>query len=435
MIQPLVPSPLLTLMGFPLVVQPFVVRPLVVLRLVVLPLLILPLFVLPAAAQETIRVGFLTVKSGPLAAGGRQMEEGIQLFLKERNQTVAGRKIEVIIADTAGQPATTKSKTQELVERNRVHVVIGPLAAFEALAINDYIKQVEVPIISPSAAAEDLTQRKPNPWFVRAVGTSAQVTHAVAEYAVKKLAMKRIAMIADDFAYGHEGAAGFQRVFEDNGGKVVQKLWPPLNVADYGSYVAQLKSNVDGVYAGFAGANGLRFLKQYREYGLKLPVLGSMTTVDEGILKTMGDEALGVVSPGWYSAALTTPANRKFVEAVRAEYKADPGYYTAGAYTAGLFLEAALKAVNGKIEDKAAFMKALRGTRLTEGPVGALRLDQYGNPVMNIYIRKVERKDGRLVNSVIDTIPEVSQFWKYEPAAFLGNPVYSRDFPPAKSLE
>lgn len=404
------------------------------------PVLLLPLLLLaagPAAAQEAIRVGFLTVRSGALAAGGRQLEEGFQIFLKERNHTLAGRKVEVFWADTAGQPALTRTKTQELVERNRVHVIIGPLAAFEALAINDYIRQVGIPIISSSAAAEDLTQRKLNPWFVRAVGTSAQVTHPLGEYAARVLGYRRVATIADDFAYGYEGTSGFQRVFEDNGGRVVQKLWPPLNVADYGSYIAQIKPDVDAVYAGFAGANGLRFLKQYAEYGLKakIPVLGNMTLVDEGILKSMGDEALGVVTGGWYAAGNDTPANRKFVAAVRAEFNADPGYYTAGAYTAGLFLEAALRAVQGKIEDKPAFMKALRGVRLADGPIGPMRLDEYGNPVMNVYIRKVERKDGRLVNTVIHTYPETSQFWKYDPKAFLAAPVYSRDVPPARYIE
>lgn len=400
-------------------------------------MLMLLLVATPALAQEPIRVGFLTVRSGPLAAGGRQLEEGFQLFLKERNGALSGRKVEVVWADTQGKPDLTKTKTQELVERYRVHVIIGPLAAFEALAINDYIKQVEVPIISSSAAAEDLTQRKLNPWFVRAVVTSAQVTHPMGEYAAKVAGFKRAVTIADDFAYGHEGTSGFQRVFEDSGGKVVQKLWPPLNVADYGSYIAQIKQNADVLYAGFAGANGLRFLKQYAEYGLKgkIPVVGNMTLTDEGILKSMGDEAVGVMTGGWYAAGLDTPSNRKFVAAARNEYKADPGYYTAGAYIAGRFVEGALKSVNGKIEDKQSFMKALRTLRLADTPIGPMRLDEYGNPVVNTYVRRVERKDGRLVNSVIHTYPETSQFWKYEPKAFLANPVYSRDSPPAKNIE
>ena len=392
---------------------------------------------IPAKAQnEPIRVGFLTVKSGALAAGGRQMEEGLALFLKEHRNTIAGRKVELFTADTAGQPAVTKTKAQELVERDKVQVIIGPLAAFEALAIDDYIRQAKVPIISPSAAAEDLTQRKVNPWFVRAVGTSAQPMHPLGEYAAKTLGYKRVVTIGDDFAFGHEGVAGFQRAFEDNGGKVVQKLWSPLNVADYGTYISQINTKADAVLIAFAGANGPRFLKQYREYGVKLPVIASMTSVDEGVLKNMGDEALGVISSGWYTAGIDSAVNNNFVHAVNQEYKADPGYYTVGAYGAALMLEEALKKVKGKIEDKDAFMKALRSTAVTNDPRGVVRLDEYGNPIMNVYIRKVERsRDGKLVNAVVKTYGGVSQFWTYEPKQFLASPVYSRDYPPAKNLE
>ncbi len=384
-----------------------------------------------AAAQTgPIRVGFLTVNSGALAAGGRQLEEGIKLFLKQRDNKIGGRPVELIIADTAGQPANTRTKAQELIERNNVHVIIGPLAAFEALAINDYIQQVGIPTISDSAAAEDLTQRKLNPWFVRAVSSSAQPAHALADYAAKTLKYKKIAIVADDFAFGHEISAGFQRVFEENGGKVLQKLWSPLNVADYGSYITQIDRSADAVLANFAGANGLRFIKQYNEYGLSgtIPLLGHMTTIDEGILKNMGDEAKGVVSTGWYSAAIDTPANKEFVAACRAEYKADPGYYTLGAYLSGMFLEEAVKKVNGNVEDKTALMKALRNIDLKDTPAGPIKIDEYGNPTMNIYIRKVETVDGRLMNKVIHTYPSVSQFWTYDPKTFLQSPVYSREW-------
>ncbi len=387
------------------------------------------------AQSDPIRIGFLTIRSGALAAGGAQMEQGIRLFLEERNYTLAGRKVELILADTGGNPAGARTKTQELVERNKVHVVIGPLAAFEAIAIDDYVRQTRTPTVSCSAAADDLTQRKLNPWFVRTVGTSSQPNHALGEYAAKTLRYKRVAIIADDFAYGHETAAGFQRVFEDNGGKVVQKLWPPLNVPEYGSYIAQIKQNVDAVYAGFAGANGLRFLKQYKEYGLKIPVLGSMTTADEGILRQMGDEALGVTTGGWYAAGIDSPENKRFVSAVNKQYGTDPGYYTLGAYSAGALVEAAAKAVKGKVEDKEAFMKALRTPGVVRDARGEWRLDEYGNPVMPLYIRKVERRGGKLVNAVVQTFPDASQFWKYDVKQYLASPVYSRDFPPAKNLE
>jgi len=388
------------------------------------------------AQSENLRVGFLTVRTGPLAAGGRQMEEGINLLLKERNYAFAGRKVDLIFADTAGQPALAKTKTQELVEREKVHVIIGPLATFEALAIDGYMLESKTPLITPTSAAQmDLAQQKKSDYVIHVYGTAAQPMHVLGQYAAKKLGLKRIATIADDFTYGHEGTAGFQHVFEDNGGKIVQKLWPPLNVADYGSYVGQLKPNIDGVYAGFAGSNPLRFLRTYKEYGLAKPVFGNPTLVDEGILKNMGDEALGVYSASWYAVDRDTPDNKRFVQAIQAEYKVTPGFYTTGTYTAGLWLEEAMKAVKGKFEDKAAFVKALHNVKLARGPMGPIRLDEYGKPILNIYIRKVERKNGQLVNTTIDEVKDVSQFFTYDPKQFLASPLYGRDVPPAKNLE
>lgn len=387
------------------------------------------------AQAEAMRLGLLTVKTGPLASGGIDMERALIMYLKERNYTLAGRKVELIVADTAGVPATARTKTQELVEKNNVHCLAGPLAAFEALAVDDYIKQVQIPTIAV-AAAEDMTQRSANPWFVRPTATSSQCAHPMADYAAKELKFKRIITIADDIAYGHEMCAGFQRVFEENGGMVVQKLFPPLAVPDYGSYVAQLKTNADAVFLGFAGSNGFRFVRQFVEYGLKdkLKLIGGMTALDEAVLRNMGDEALGIITACWYSAELDNPVNKVFAPAFRNEFKYDPGFYAAGTYGGAAIIEAAMKAVNGKVEDKKAFMAALRAVDVMtcRGPV---KFDDLGNVVGDTYIRSVTRKEGRLVNSVIKTYPNVSQFWTYDKAAFLANPVYSRDFPPAKNLD
>src|SRR6266480_4563425 len=247
------------------------------------------------AQTEPLRLGFLTVKTGPLAAGGAQMEQGIVLFLKERNYTLAGRKVELFAGDTGGNPAQAKTRTQELIERNHVHVIIGPLATYAALAIDDYIRQAQVPLVKPPPPEyQELAQQKLNDYVIHAVGTAAQPMHVLGEFAAKQLGIKRVATVADDFTYGHEGTAGFQSAFEANGGRIVQKLWPPLNVPEYSVYVSQIKPDVDGVYAGFPGINGLRFLKQYAEFGFKrIPVFGNPTCVDEGVLRNMGDEALG----------------------------------------------------------------------------------------------------------------------------------------------
>src|ERR1041385_598601 len=397
------------------------------------------LLVLAAAAafaQEPLRLGFLTVRTGPLAAGGRQMEEGINLFLKERNSTLSGRKVEIVFADTAGQPAQAKSKAQELVEREKVHILVGPLATFEALALDEYVLTAKVPLLPPmSAAQNDLAQRKQSDYVIHTYGTAAQAMYAMGDYAAKKLGLKRVAMVADDFTYGHEGAAGFHPPLEDALGKVVQKLWPPLNAPDYGSFIGQLKSNVDGVYAGFAGSNPLRFLRAYREYGMKPVVMGNPTLTDEGILKNMGDEAIGVYTASWYTVDRDDPDNKRFVEAIRREYKATPGFYTAATYTSGLWIEEAMKLVKGKFEDKAAFVTAMHNVKLDHGPMGPLRLDEYGKPILNVYVRKVERKNGELVNTTVATYPNVSQFWTSDPKAFIAGPQYSRDYPVAKYLE
>jgi branched-chain amino acid transport system substrate-binding protein len=382
-----------------------------------------------------IRVGLVTVKTGPLASGGIDMERALEQYLKERNYTLGGRKVELVVADSGGVPAQARTKIQELVERDKIHVMIGPLDTASALAADDYIRSAQLLTLSV-AAADDMTQRKPNPWFTRGTSTASQCAHPMADYCFKQLGYRRMVLIADDIAYGHEMTAGFQRVFEELGGKVVQKTFPPLTVPDYGSYLAQLSSKADAIYLGFAGSNGFRYLRQFNEYGLKgkIAPVGGMTALDEAVLRNMGDEALGIVTACWYSAEIDNPVNHKFAAEFRKAWKYDPGFYAAATYTEAAVLEATLAKISGKIEDKPAFMKAVRSVKVDtcRGPVA---FDQYGNVVGNVYIRKVTRKEGRLVNSVIHTYPNVSQFWTYKPEEYLKNPPYTRDYPPAKNLE
>src|SRR5664279_728508 len=154
-------------------------------------------FPAPAIAQAApFKLGLLTVKTGPLAQGGIQMEQGVLAFLKETNNMMAGRKVDFFSADTGGSPAGTKTKVQELVERDKVDVILGPLAAFELLAITDYIAQVKAPLLS-LAAAEDMTQRRPNPYFLRASATSGQAMHPMADYAAKELKLKNIVTVSE----------------------------------------------------------------------------------------------------------------------------------------------------------------------------------------------------------------------------------------------
>ncbi len=382
------------------------------------------------AQAANFKLGLLTVKTGPLAQGGIQMEQGIVTFLKEKNYTFAGRKVEFFSADTGGNPAGAKTKAQELIERDKVDAIVGPLAAFELLAITDYIAQQKTPMLS-LAAAEDLTQRRPNPYFLRASATSAQAMHPMADYAAKEMKLKRIVTISEDFAFGYEQMGGFQQTFEDNGGKIVKKLWPPLVTPDYTPFIAQI-SDCDGVCQGFAGSNPLRFMKQYAAAGLKLPVVTGETGGDDALLKSFGDEAIGLVSSCPYTLDLNTESNKRFVAAMAKDYNVEPGFYAAGLYVNGMVIEAGLQKTGGKSDNKEDFMKALKSVSLTDTPRGPIKFDHFGNVVGTFYIRRMEKAGGRIVNKTIKTYENVSQFWTYDEKKFLAQPVYARDYPPLK---
>src|SRR6185437_9724445 len=302
------------------------------------------------AQAGPIRVGLVTVKTGPLASGGIDMERALEQYLRERNNQMAGRKVELIVADSGGVPAQARTKIQELVERDKIHVMIGPLDTASALAADDYIRSAQLLTLSV-AAADDMTQRKPNPWFTRGTSTASQCAHPMADYCYKTLGYRRMVVIADDIAYGHEMVAGFQRVFEESGGKVVQKMFPPLTVPDYGTYLAQMNPKIDALFLGFAGSNGFRYVRQFNEYGLqgKTHLVGGMTALDESVLRNMGDEALGILTACWYSAEIDNAINRKFAPEFRKATGYDPGFYAAATYTNGAVFQAAVEAVKGNV--------------------------------------------------------------------------------------
>ena len=390
----------------------------------------------PAVHAQTapFKLGLLTVKTGPLAQGGIQMEQGVLNYLKEKNNTMAGRQVEFFSTDTGGNPAGTKTKVQELIERDKVDVILGPLAAFELLAISDYFAQAKTPLMS-LAAAEDVTQRRPNPYFIRASATSAQPMHPMADYAAKELKLKRIACISEDFAFGHEQMGGFQQTFEEAGGKVVKKIWPPLVTPDYTPYVAQI-TDCDGVCQGFAGSNPLRFMKAYAGAGLKYPVVAGEAGADDALLKSFGDEALGLYSCVPYTLDLENESNKRFVDGMLKNFDAVPGQYAALLYLNCMVVEAGLKALGGDASDKQKLITALRAVNLTDTPRGPIKFDHFGNVIGDFYIRKLGREGAKyglkLWNKTVKTYHNVSQFWTYDEKKFLGQPVYSRDYPPVK---
>jgi branched-chain amino acid transport system substrate-binding protein len=392
------------------------------------------LVVLPAAAQKgPIKVGFMAPMTGGAAQVGKDMENGFKMWLAENGNEFAGRKVEVIVEDTQGQPNVALTKLRKLVESDKVQVLAGGLFAHVGYALAPKVDEYKVPMLYPVMAADDLTQRKPVKWVVRTGWSSSQPSHPFGEYVAKTLGYKRVVVIAIDYAFGWEVVGGFQKTFEENGGQVIQKLWPPLGTTDFAPYLAQMKKDkADAVFALMVAASSLRFPKQYEDSGLKskLPLIGGGTTFDEFVLPSLGDEAIGGMSPLIYSAAIDTPVNKKFVADYRKRYGKVPSYYSETCYTSSRWIAEAAKAVNGDVEDREKFLAALKKVEIRDSPRGPIKLDALGNPVQNVYIRKVERKGGELWNTVVQVYPNVSQFWKYKPDEFLKQPVYDRNFPP-----
>jgi branched-chain amino acid transport system substrate-binding protein len=391
----------------------------------------------PAAQGAPIKIGFLAPLTGPFAQIGKDMVNGTELFLDEIKREVGGRKIELIVEDTEGQPATALNKSRKLVEQDKVHVLTGGLLANVGYALQPFIDGAQIPATYPVIAADDITQRKPAKWIVRTGWATSQPMHPFADWALKTTKYRKVVTIGMDYAFGYETVGGFQRVFEEGGGQIVQKIWTPLNTNDFAPFLSQIKRDADAVLALFVGRLALQFVKQYQEAGLQgtLPLLGGGTTTDESVLPQMGDEALGIVTALHYSQAIDTPANQKFARAFEAKAGKISSYYSEATYTNMRWITDAIKAVGGKVEDRSALLAALRKVDIKDTARGPLSVDTYGNPVQTIYIRKVERVGGRLQNTVIATYPGVSQFWKYKAEDYLKQPLYARDYPPCKHCQ
>lgn len=380
-----------------------------------------------------VKIGLLVPLTGVFAAPGKYMQEGLQLFLQQNDNKLAGRPVDLVVADSQGNPQTALTQARKLVEQDKVDVIIGPLSAAEGNALVQYIDGQQVPTIYPIVSSDDLTQRNIPKFIVRTGWTSSQTTMPFGEYAFKTLGYKKVATISYDFSFGWESVGGFVQTFQDAGGKIVKQLWPPLNETNYQPYLSQIPKDVDAVFVSFSGSAAIQFIQQYKQFGLGKPLIAQGNTVDESTLAATGPAAVGMITTLHYSAALDNPANKKFVEAYQKAFGHEPSYYAEGVYVGAMVLKAGLEAVKGNTADRAALVKAMRAASIEDTPRGPVKMDEYGNPVQNVYIRKVEQVDGKLQNTVIYTYPSVSQFWTYDPKQFLAHPVFSRSYPQIKT--
>ncbi len=381
---------------------------------------------LQAQSKAPLKIGFVTPLSGVYASLGADMRDGFLLYWGQVGNRVAGRSVEVIVEDKgSNKPDEGLTKTRKLVERDGVHVLAGIISTPVAIALREYAHSQKVPFIVTNAGADVITQKLRSPYVFRSSFGNSDSSHPLGEWAYKQ-GYRKMVLMASDYGAGYEQTGGFARTFTEAGGKIVQEIYSPLGTADFAPFISRIDRSADVVAVFYAGTDALRFVTQYAEYGLhgKIPLIGKGYLVDEVLLPKQGDAAPGIVTALHWSAALDTPDNKKFLQAYSEKYKRPATSYAEQGYVGAQMIAKALETTRGNVEDKEAFLAALRTVEV-DAPRGKVKLDAFQNPIHTIYIRKVEKKGGVLQNTVIASYPNTGQFWKWTPEAFMAMPSYS----------
>lgn len=385
------------------------------------------------AQAAPIKIGLMAPLTGVVAAGGREVVDAFQMYWEGRGSEVAGRKVEIIVEDDASNPDTALQKARRLVEQAKVDFLFGNILANTGLAVANYVKGNGTPYFIPVIAADDLTQRDRIKNVIRAGGfTASQFPHVLADWALKQN-YRKIAMISQDYTFGHEQCGGFAQVFTEGGGQILKTFFHPLNTSDFSPYLGQLASlGADAIFAMQTGADGNRLIQQYASFGLKgqIPLLGAQNTTDQSVIRTMGPECEGIVTAAMFAEGADIPATQKFVQEYNTRFGKIPSLYGFTHYCGAMWVAKAIETIGGRVEDRDTFLKTVLQTVLTGSPFGKdVRFDDYGNPIYDVFIRKVVKNtDGKFWNVPIQTYSQVSQFWTYDPATYLKQPPYSRDY-------
>lgn len=387
----------------------------------------------PAQAQKPpIKIGLLAPVTGPLASPGAEMVNGFRLFWDQANQTAGGRKVEIVVGDTGCNPDQAMSQARRLVLQEKVNFLVGPLCGHEGPAVAQVSRETGIPVIMDSAGADNITKWERTPTVVRTAVSASQIAHPFGEYLYKELGLRNVTFIGQDYTFGQEVTLGAIKTFTDAGGKVARLIWNPIGTKDYGTTINSIPADSDGVAVMAVGADRIRLFEDWFNFGMdKKHKLYGMYWLQEDMLPQIDDRAVGLVSNSLhYVSGIDTPENKAFVHAYATKYKRLPSWFAESAYTAGLWVKTAVDKIDGDVENRDAFLKAVRGVQI-KAPRGPLRLDEYDNPIQNVYISKVEKVKHpilgeTLINTPIKTYAAVSQFWTWKPEEFLARGPYKR---------
>jgi branched-chain amino acid transport system substrate-binding protein len=353
-----------------------------------------------AAAQGAIRIGILTELSGPLGPSGSGQRDGFLLYLKKTGGQLGGRSVETVVEDTGGDPATAITKAKKLIESDRVQVLVGPLSSASGAAIKGYLVSQRMPTLM-EATVNDISDGK---YIFRTTFMSNEESYLHGFLAAKAGYRKAVA-IAPNFIAGQQAVEFFEKGIAAGGGAVIQKLLPRLGTPDYGPIIAQMSPDADVGLILMVGGDAVRFMKQYADYGKKLPLWGPSATVDETLLPAQGKAALGFIGGAFYFSTIDSPENKAFLKDWEAAHKGKPAWFAAAGYATGQILDDALRRVRGNVDDREALLRAIRETRVVT-PAGPFRFDQNGNPIQARYIMQTREVGGAVQPVIFATIPE-----------------------------
>lgn len=361
----------------------------------------------PAAAQDTVKVGLILPMTGPFASTGRQIADAAKLYMSEHGDTAGGKKLQLILKDDTGTADLTKRLAQELLVRDRVDVLAGfgltPLA-LAAAPLATQAKKMEVVM---AAATSMITEA--SPYITRTSFTLPQATMPMAEWAAKN-GIKSVVTLVSDYGPGLDAEKAFTEKFTEEGGKVAEKLRVPVANPDFAPFLQKVAdAKPDALFVFVPSGVGATLMKQFGDRGLKqagIKLIGTGDVTDDDILNEMGDVALGTITSHHYSAAHDSPENKKFVAEFEKQFHHRPNFMAVGGYDGMALIYQALEKTKGDASGPA-LIKAVEGMEWTS-PRGPMKIDPDTRDVIqNIYIRRVEKKDGQLWNVEFDTIPMV----------------------------
>ena len=390
-----------------------------------------------APTGATLKIGVLLPLTGGVAGPGADAREGLELYFNTFGDgttvEASGVSIEYVLEDTGSDPAIALTSATKLVEVDDVDIIIPGILASTGGAVGDALgDRSDVILLSPYSCNDDFTQRAPLLGYARPGGWAcSQTSHVFGTWAFEEGGFETIATSCADYTFGYEHCGGFADAFTAAGGTLTDQIWFPFNNQDFGTYATQMNGlDVDGIFGLSVGGSAVPFVTAYSDFGVdqKIPLLAGAVTTDQSVLREMEpDTVLGTISHGHWAEGADVPETKQFVEDFEAATGKIASYYAAANYAAMQWIVATLEETGGVYDDT--FLDTMKGDLVVDTPFGPQELDEFGSPILNVYIREVqEREDGKLWNVPIRTYEAVDQFFPFEQDEYLAQPSYTKDF-------